>query len=423
MDFNFNDLTTTSAPTTAPTNVGVTLVTAKVQQTLVGVSASTFLGNVAMQTTFKQTIAAAANVPTSAITINGVSRRLRRSLLDATITYTVTTTSAVTSSGALVAAVTNSNSQTALSNSLVRRACRSFSLPYVVRSFLLYLRLICIYLDLPSYLYCFPCYFLFCFCIVTVVVLCHVIKSLHSPLISQTFYGVTGASASVSASSATTDTPSNSPVAPPLLAPSSASASGAAAAATVSSCFAGSELLTLENGATKAMADVAVGDRVLTVNAKGQQVFSDVVYLPHGKNDERAIFVTIATEAGRDLKLTTNHFLPAGKCDAAAALPVITADRVSVGDCVQTMSGREKVVSVDTVEGHGIYTAIATEELLVVNGIVATPFGGINPTLVNIYYNLHRLVYSLGMAKGALAGRWLQEATLGLWGSLAALTN
>ena len=185
----------------------------------------------------------------------------------------------------------------------------------------------------------------------------------------------------------------------------------------VASCFAGSELLTLENGATKTMADLTVGDRILTVNAKGEQVFSDVAYLPHGKNEASSTFVTVATASGRDVKMTANHILPAGAC-ATQTLPMASADQVVVGDCVETASGREQVVSVGKVEGKGIYTVIAMEELIVVNGIVATPFGGVNPTVANIYYNMHRLMYAY--APGVMSKNWVQTATEMLWGDLSA---
>jgi hypothetical protein len=155
--------------------------------------------------------------------------------------------------------------------------------------------------------------------------------------------------------------------------------------------------VTLESGVTKAIADVEVGDRVLTVNCKGQAVYSDVVYLPHGPNQQAATFAVIATESGSDLKMTMNHVLPAGAC-ALSSLPLVAARQIAVGDCVQTVSGREQVVSVGKVEGQGIYTIVAMEELIVVNGIVATPFGGVNPTLANTYYNLHRLVYSFSFS-------------------------
>ena len=200
------------------------------------------------------------------------------------------------------------------------------------------------------------------------------------------------------------------------LTPTSLGGSTAAAA----SCFAGSELVTTEQG-EKAISEVQVGDRVLTVNAKGEQVFSDVVYLPHGQNAAQTTFVTIATESGRDLKMTSNHILPAGAC-GASTLPMVAAGKLAAGDCVQTVSGREQVVSVGKVEARGIYTAIAMEELLVVNGIVATPYGGVNPMIANIYYNLHRLVYALGA--GSMAGykAVVQGSSEGVWGLLTALS-
>ena len=176
-----------------------------------------------------------------------------------------------------------------------------------------------------------------------------------------------------------------------------------------------------------------MGDRVLTINIKGEQVFSDVVYLPHGRNEQRTTFVQVTTESGRDLKMTLNHMLPVGAC-ALSTLPLVAAGQVTVGDCVQTVSGREQVVFVEQVEGKGIYTVIAMEELIVVDGIVATPFGGINPTLANWYYNLHRLVYTLARSKDKDNGKdkgkdktmasgnglvWMQHATAGLWSLLS----
>jgi hypothetical protein len=147
-------------------------------------------------------------------------------------------------------------------------------------------------------------------------------------------------------------------------------------------------------------------------------VYSDVVVVPHGKNTVQATFAVVTTASGRDLKMTTNHMLPAGAC-AAGSLPVVAASAVAVGDCVQTVSGRERVTSVGTVAGEGIYSAIAMEELLVVNGVVATPYGGVNPALANWYYNLHRLAYSVA-GKAPLA---VQSAMQGLWGLLVLLAE
>ena len=223
-------------------------------------------------------------------------------------------------------------------------------------------------------------------------------------------------SAAAATPTVTSTTPTGSPVAPPppvlYTVPGTATTNGAQAGA----CFAADEHVTLEDGATKAISAVAVGDRILTVNAQGKQVYSDVVVVPHGRNAVRATFVMITTEAGRDLKLTTNHVLPAGACVCTAlSLPVVAASAVTVGDCVQTVSGRERVLSVTQVEGEGIYTAIAMEELLVVNGIVATPYGGVNPALANVYYNLHRLVYRAAGRSPMSLQRSLQTAAASFW--------
>jgi len=80
------------------------------------------------------------------------------------------------------------------------------------------------------------------------------------------------------------------------------------------------------------------------------------------------------------------------------------------------VSGRECVVSVSPVVCADNYTASAMEELLVVNGIVTTPYGGVNPSLANVYYNLHRLVYQV--CGTTILKRLVQGATEGLWRSL-----
>ena len=157
-------------------------------------------------------------------------------------------------------------------------------------------------------------------------------------------------------------------------------------------CFAGSEVVTLENGSSKAIAEVQIGDRILSADVQGKTSFSDVVYVPHSANAIEATFVLLTTETGRNVKMTTNHILPAGQCESA--MSVRRADAVSVGDCVMTVDGIEKVMDMVTMQGKGIYTVVTNKEYIVVNGIVATPFGGVNPTLANMYYNLHRLVYA-----------------------------
>ena len=146
----------------------------------------------------------------------------------------------------------------------------------------------------------------------------------------------------------------------------------------------------MESGGLKAMNSIRLGDRVLAANAQGETHFSDVVFVPHGANKDKATFVHATTETGRDLKLTMNHVLPAGICGATLALKY--ASKVSVGDCINTISGQERVSMVQTVGGQGLYTIVTNEEYLVVNGIIVSPFGA-NHMMANLYYNIHRFVY------------------------------
>ena len=159
-----------------------------------------------------------------------------------------------------------------------------------------------------------------------------------------------------------------------------------------SGCFSGSETVTLESGNLKFISDVVVGDRVLAANSDGETVFSDVVFVPHGSNKESATFTHIITEDGSDVKMTHNHILPAGVCGNVLAL--VYASKVTVGDCIQTVSGQEMVSKIDLVRGEGIYTIVTKEEYIVVNGIIASPFA-VNHMMANLYYNMHRIIYSI----------------------------
>ena len=133
------------------------------------------------------------------------------------------------------------------------------------------------------------------------------------------------------------------------------------------------------------------------------------MYVPHKSNKQRALFVHIATESGRDVKVTKNHVLPAGAC--GSALPLVYASQVSAGECIMTVSGEERVSAVETVQGEGVYTIVTKEEFVVVNGIIASPFGA-NHMMANLYYNMHRFLYSISPL--LLASKMLQSANEGL---------
>ena len=152
-------------------------------------------------------------------------------------------------------------------------------------------------------------------------------------------------------------------------------------------CFSGDDTLTLSSGEIKIFSEVRVGDEVLTADAKGALSFAPVVALPHERNSKLASFVHVELSSGKSVKATKMHMLQ--KCDGSLAY----ANSLSVGDCLQTQDGDELVSSISATSAIGIYTAVTTNEFLVVNGIVASPFA-VAHGLPNAFYSLHRNLVS-----------------------------
>ena len=167
-------------------------------------------------------------------------------------------------------------------------------------------------------------------------------------------------------------------------------------------CFAGSEMVLLESGASIPLSEVKVGDRVLSANTMGKVRFSSVVSVPHGANQMSAIFLHLQLVNGMDLKLTAEHLLMGGSC-ADSALTLKTAASLHVGDCVHTVSGQEKISAIQEVQGKGLYSVVTEEELIVVNGVLASPFA-VNHAVPHAFYHIHRILFWMAPALVKSAG-------------------
>ena len=149
-------------------------------------------------------------------------------------------------------------------------------------------------------------------------------------------------------------------------------------------CFSGDSTVQLASGATKTMADLEVGDSILSADAAGKLSYSDVAFLPHGANSEAADFVKVTTESGNAVKATPTHLLVS--CDGSLV-------QAKAAACLRTVNGDEAVTSIESFKANGIYSAVTLDnEYLVVDGVVASPFA-LAHGLVNAYYDLHRMVY------------------------------
>jgi Hint module len=162
-------------------------------------------------------------------------------------------------------------------------------------------------------------------------------------------------------------------------------------------CFSGSETVSLESGESKLISEVVVGDRILSADAAGKMAYSEVIAVPHAKNEIQARFIQLVTDSGRDVKMTGLHMVPAGSCSttttATGSLPLVYASAVKTGDCIKTVDGLERVVEVKESVSKGIYSVVTMEEFVVVNGVVASPFA-ISHVFANVYYNVLRVLYA-----------------------------
>ena len=160
-------------------------------------------------------------------------------------------------------------------------------------------------------------------------------------------------------------------------------------------CFASSSKLLLESGKTVFISDASIGDRIQTVASDGTLSFSDIVYLPHLANTEKAQFIDLQLASGASLRATPQHLVRAGKC-GSEVFDLIPMEGIQVGMCMQKVNGEDQVLHLQSLVEHGIYTVVTKEVsgLIIVNGLVVSSFSH-NHWLVNTYYHIHRSMYAI----------------------------
>lgn len=188
-------------------------------------------------------------------------------------------------------------------------------------------------------------------------------------------------------------------------------------------CFAASESVTLRTGEARRIADVKVGDVILTSSQAGTLSFSTVIAVPHGPNLYPATFTSLTTSSGRDIKLTADHLLPistssSGRCegrDEGRGWRLLKASHAEIGDCLITVDGTESILNVSSILGKGVYSAITMDEFIIVNGVIASPFAS-NHAVAHAYYNVQRWLFRL--SPSLVRWQWWKRANE-LFGSLA----
>ena len=159
-------------------------------------------------------------------------------------------------------------------------------------------------------------------------------------------------------------------------------------ASSSSSCFPANATVQLDSGATKTMAQLEVGDRVL-VDAN---TYSDVYMFSHRYTDFSGPVVAIITESGEELMLTADHYLYVnGK--------LAVASTVQVGDRVVKADGTDATVTAVSVQhANGLYNPHTLNGDIVVNGIKTSTYtAAVEPSLAHSLLWPVRMLYSLGV--------------------------
>jgi hypothetical protein len=153
------------------------------------------------------------------------------------------------------------------------------------------------------------------------------------------------------------------------------------------SCFSPNALVTLASGTPARMADLAIGDEVMALDARGALAPSTVYAMPHAQTHGLFAFKRIATELDATVTVTPDHYLHVsdprfpGSWAHRMAVP---AGLVALGDVVwvhhPVAPGGLKlarVVSVVNVVEQGVFAPFTLAGTIVADGVVASVYNSI----------------------------------------------
>lgn len=155
------------------------------------------------------------------------------------------------------------------------------------------------------------------------------------------------------------------------------------------SCFPAEATVTLQDGSTKQMDQLAVGDVV----AVGAGVYSEVYFFSHSSKEARtdmiSLSIALATNddapglaATTTLVLSPGHFLAVNGGGKDRVNNLVASRKVKVGDVVVLESGADGVVTAVTVveKAEGLYNPHTYQGSIAVNGVVASCITDAIPT-------------------------------------------
>ncbi|KAL6260171.1 hypothetical protein P5V15_007705 [Pogonomyrmex californicus] len=159
-------------------------------------------------------------------------------------------------------------------------------------------------------------------------------------------------------------------------------------------CFPGKSLVRTEDGGTKRLDEVRLGERIAALDSRGDVVYSEVIAFLDRSPSERRQFIRLTTKSGRVLTLTPAHLVPVEGRSSVFAASVQPGDRIIVSDHtgavgvineVDSQLRWDTVVETKLVLEEGVYAPLTMEGTLVVDDVVASCYAVVNSQSVAHY--------------------------------------
>lgn len=163
-------------------------------------------------------------------------------------------------------------------------------------------------------------------------------------------------------------------------------------------CFPGNSLVRTEDGGTKRLEEVQLGERIAALDSYGNVVYSEVIAFLDRSPFERRQFIRLTTESGRVLTLTPAHLVPVEGRASVFAAKVQPGDRILVSaDATSATENQledqaknedlrwDIVVQAKLVLEEGVFAPLTTEGTLLVNDVVASCYAVVDSQSVAHY--------------------------------------
>ncbi|EDV95045.1 protein hedgehog [Drosophila grimshawi] len=152
----------------------------------------------------------------------------------------------------------------------------------------------------------------------------------------------------------------------------------------VHGCFTPESTAQLESGAKKPLGELAIGDRVLSMDAKGQAVYSEVILFMDRNLEQMETFVQLHTDGGAVLTVTPAHLITVWQPERQT-LDFVFADHVEelnyvlvVDDATGGELRPQRVLRVSSVRRRGVVAPLTREGTIVVNSVAASCYAVIS---------------------------------------------